>query len=67
MMSCRTLYRLNGNPCFNFIGETPRRFEKTTMAFQKNSVNEPFSYRFSNVFVDKKKIGAATVRSLQQL
>ena len=24
----QTLYRLNGNPCYNFIGQTPRRFEK---------------------------------------
>ena len=30
------------------------------MAFQKTGVYEPFSYRFSNVFVDKN-IGAATV------
>ena len=28
MMIGQTLYRLNGNPCYNFIGQTPGRFEK---------------------------------------
>ena len=28
MMIGQTLYRLNGNSCYNFIGQTPRRFEK---------------------------------------
>ena len=60
MMIGQTLYRLNGNPCCNFIGQTPRRFVKRHWRF-KIGVSEPFSYRFSNVFVDKKKIGAATV------
>ena len=33
---------------------------KNDNGVSKNGVYEPFSYRFSNVFVDKK-IGAATV------
>ena len=28
MMIGQTLYHLNGNPCYNFIGQTCRRFEK---------------------------------------
>ena len=28
VMIGQTLYGLNGNPCYNFIGQTPRRFEK---------------------------------------
>ena len=52
----QTLYRLNGNPCCIFIGNTIRRFKKKKMASKKNGVYEPFSYRFSNVFVDKKNL-----------
>ena len=63
MMIDQTLYRLNGYRCYDFIGQTPRRFEKRPWRF-KNGVYEPFSYVFSNVFVDRK-IGAATVRQLQ--
>ena len=53
VMIDQTLYRLNGNACCNFIGQTPRHFEKRQWRF-KNGVYEPFSYRFSNVFVYKK-------------
>ena len=39
---------------------------KNDNGVSKNGVYEPFSYRFSNVFVDKK-IGAATVRQMLYL
>ena len=35
MMIGQTLYRLNGNPCTNFIDQTPRRFEKRQWRFKK--------------------------------
>ena len=58
MIIGQTLYRLNGNPCYNFIGQTSRR-SKNDNGVSKNGVYEPFSYRFSNVVVDKN-IGTAT-------
>ena len=35
MMIGQTLYRSNGIPCYNFIGQTPRRFEKRQWRFKK--------------------------------
>ena len=57
MMIGQTLYRLNGN-----LISLAKRLDvsKNDNGVSKNSVYEPFSYRFSNVFIDKK-IGAATV------
>ena len=60
MMIGQTLYRLNAIPA---IISLAKRLDvsKNDNGVSKNGVYEPFSYRFSNVFVDKKKIGAATV------
>ena len=43
MMIGQTLYRLNGNPCYNGNGVS------------KNGVYEPFSYRFKMFSLTKKK------------
>ena len=57
MMIGQTLY-----PAIPAIISLAKRLDvsKNDNDISKNGVYEPFSYRFSNVFVDKK-IGAATV------
>ena len=47
MIIGQTLYRLNGNPCYNFIGQTSRRFEKRQLRLKKKTA---FKNRFRIVF-----------------
>ena len=54
IMIDQTLYRLNGNPCYNFIGQTPRRFEKRQRRFKKRRLWTVF-VSFFKCFLWQKK------------